>query len=220
MTLRIGHRGAPGYLDENTIEGFKKALALKCDMIEFDVRKCKSGEIILMHDRRVTRATNGRGFVRNLEYKDLKKLKTNNGYKIPTLDQALQYLKGKCKIIIHIKDKKSYPIIVALVEKHKLTKDVILSSYKTRVLKKIKQIDSRIKLGLVSDKRVGLLRNARKLGCYSVHPHFFARLTKKFIQKLQKEFKVYVWTVNWKGSIRRLKKKKADGIMSDYPDLI
>lgn len=220
MVLRIGHRGAAGYEDENTIESFKKALALKVDMIEFDVRKCKTGEIVLMHDRKVNRTTNGRGFVKNLSYDKIKKLRTKHGYKVPTLDQALKYFKNKCLINIELKDK-LYLDVVRLVEKHKMIKDVIISSYNTKILAKVKKLNPRIKIALLSRHRFGLIRKAKNIGCYSIHPHFLSRLTKRFIYRAHKNnLKVYAWAVNWPRVIKKLKKIKVDGIFSDYPDRV
>jgi len=59
LVLRIGHRGAMGYAPENTLLSFRKALELRCDMIELDVRLCKSGELIVFHDDTLERTTNG-----------------------------------------------------------------------------------------------------------------------------------------------------------------
>ena len=51
--MRIGHRGAAGHVDEDTLESIKKAIELRCSMVEIDARKCESGEIILIHDKKV-----------------------------------------------------------------------------------------------------------------------------------------------------------------------
>ena len=61
--LKIGHRGAMGYAPENTLESFAKALELGADGIELDVHLCKSGEVVVIHDKRVNRTTNGKGQV-------------------------------------------------------------------------------------------------------------------------------------------------------------
>ena len=58
-TLIIGHRGAMGYETENTIASVEKALELGVDMIEIDVFRIASGEIVVFHDDRVERLTHG-----------------------------------------------------------------------------------------------------------------------------------------------------------------
>jgi glycerophosphoryl diester phosphodiesterase len=57
----IGHRGAAGCAPENTLAGLRKAKELDCRWVEFDVRLTADGELILLHDERLERTTNGRG---------------------------------------------------------------------------------------------------------------------------------------------------------------
>jgi glycerophosphoryl diester phosphodiesterase len=47
-----------GYVPENTLPSFQKALDLKVDMIELDVYVCKTGELVVIHDDTVDRTTN------------------------------------------------------------------------------------------------------------------------------------------------------------------
>ena len=48
--LVIGHRGAMGYIAENTIPSIEKAIELGADGIEIDVFKYASGELVVFHD--------------------------------------------------------------------------------------------------------------------------------------------------------------------------
>src|SRR5271165_4133469 len=57
----IGHRGAGGCAPENTLAGLRKAKELDCRWVEFDVRLTADGQLILLHDERLERTTNGRG---------------------------------------------------------------------------------------------------------------------------------------------------------------
>ena len=57
----IGHRGAAGCAPENTLAGLRKAKELGCRWAEFDVRLTADGQLILLHDERLERTTNGRG---------------------------------------------------------------------------------------------------------------------------------------------------------------
>jgi len=51
-------QGARAYEPENTLLSFKKALEIGVDAVEFDVRRVKSGELIVIHDDKVDRTTN------------------------------------------------------------------------------------------------------------------------------------------------------------------
>jgi glycerophosphoryl diester phosphodiesterase len=70
----IAHRGASGYAPENTLAAFRKAIQMGADMVEFDVHALSSGEVVLMHDHRVNRTTNGKGYVLKHSFADLRLL--------------------------------------------------------------------------------------------------------------------------------------------------
>lgn len=221
MVLRIGHRGALGHVDENTLESVKKAVSLKCDMVEFDVRECKTGEIILMHNRSVNRTTNGKGFVRNKTYDQLKKLRTKYGYQIPTLDSVLKYLKGKCKIDIEMKYGIPVKDVVDLVEKHKLVNNVIITTYYDWDLKKVKKLNPKIKIMLLCEARLFLIARAKRLGCSGIIIRNNIKIKKGFVAKAHKNgLKVYSWPVNSPQDIKRLKEIGLDGLISNYPERV
>ncbi|MBQ4192880.1 MAG: glycerophosphodiester phosphodiesterase, partial [Clostridia bacterium] len=58
-----GHRGNAKYFPENTMVSFRSAVALHPDMIELDVHGTKDGELVVMHDHKVDRTTDGTGFL-------------------------------------------------------------------------------------------------------------------------------------------------------------
>jgi glycerophosphoryl diester phosphodiesterase len=141
----IAHRGASGYAPENTVSAFKKAIMMKADMIEFDVHLTKDGKVVLMHDKTVDRTTDGKGKVKEMTLKELKKLdaglwfdKKFKGEKIPTLEKVLKKFKGKILFNIEIKSEGTEEEIVRLIKKYKLEKDVMVSSFNHQFLKKIK----------------------------------------------------------------------------------
>jgi len=102
--LKIGHRGAKGYEPENTLRSFQKALELNVDAVELDVRRTKDGAIVVIHDAEVDRTTNGKGLVSELTLKEIKELDIEKGEKIPTLEEALDFLDKKVKIFIELKE--------------------------------------------------------------------------------------------------------------------
>ncbi len=62
----VGHRGACDVAPENTLASFERAVRDGADIIELDVRLCRDGQVVVMHDARVDRTTNGAGFVADL----------------------------------------------------------------------------------------------------------------------------------------------------------
>ncbi len=53
--LTIGHRGAKGHVAENTLPSVAKAMELGVDGIEIDIFLCKSGELVVFHDKKLDR---------------------------------------------------------------------------------------------------------------------------------------------------------------------
>ena len=72
--LKIGHRGAKGYLAENTLASFEKALELNVDAIELDVHLSSDAVIMVIHDETIDRTTSEKGFVKDFTSLELKKL--------------------------------------------------------------------------------------------------------------------------------------------------
>src|SRR5688500_6312798 len=59
-----GHRGARGLAPENTLAGFRTALALGVDTLEMDLGVTRDGTVVVVHDQRLNpdlaRAPEGR----------------------------------------------------------------------------------------------------------------------------------------------------------------
>ncbi|WP_213952820.1 glycerophosphodiester phosphodiesterase [Variovorax sp. dw_954] len=56
--LVVAHRGASGYIPEETIEGYKRAIELGADVIEMDLIVTKDGVLITRHDPNLAINTN------------------------------------------------------------------------------------------------------------------------------------------------------------------
>ena len=95
----IGHRGAAAYAPENTLAGLRKAKALGCRWVEFDVRLTADNQPVLLHDDRLERTTNGRGGITGLQLAAVRRYDAGNwfhssfaGERVPTLEEALLLL--------------------------------------------------------------------------------------------------------------------------------
>ena len=95
----VAHRGASLSAPENTLASTVKAIEFGVDRIEMDIRQSKDGVLILMHDARLERTTNGKGYLRDFTYEELRKLdagswfsKSYTGERIPTLALILGVL--------------------------------------------------------------------------------------------------------------------------------
>ena len=68
------HRGNSRYFPENTMAAYRSAVEINADMIEVDVHMTKDGHLIMMHDHRVDRTTDGEGLIREKTLAEIKAL--------------------------------------------------------------------------------------------------------------------------------------------------
>jgi glycerophosphoryl diester phosphodiesterase len=94
--LVIGHRGAAAAAPENTLVGFRLAKAMGCAWVEFDVRLAADGALVICHDERLDRTTNGTGLVGKTPLAVINSLDAGSwfgerfaGERVPTLDRLL-----------------------------------------------------------------------------------------------------------------------------------
>lgn len=218
--LKIGHRGAKGYVAENTLASFKKALDLGVDGIELDVHVSSDGEIMVIHDETIDRTTAAKGFVKNCISLELNKLG------IPTLEAVLQLINQKCSINIEIKDENATKKVVALVEKYVLENNwnyqqFQISSFIWESLEQISKLNSSILLGVLTENEVeNALAFAKKINAHSINPYFELLNSENVTAIHRNGFKIYTWTVNSEEDLTFVKSLNVDGIISDFPDII
>lgn len=74
MTKVWAHRGASAYAPENTIPAFQMAMEMGADGLELDVHESSDGKLMVIHDERIDRTSNGTGRVVDMTCQQLKKL--------------------------------------------------------------------------------------------------------------------------------------------------
>ncbi|HIG94968.1 MAG TPA: glycerophosphodiester phosphodiesterase [Nanoarchaeota archaeon] len=222
--MKIGHRGAMGYAPENTLKSFKKALELNVDAVELDIYVCKSGELVVIHDDKVNRTTNGKGYVVEKTFEELSTLDAGEGEKIPKLSEVLDLIDRKVKVNIELKGVKTAKPVHELIEKYVKNKgweydDFLISSFNHYELKKFRKLNPKIKIGaLISGIPIGFSKFAKMLNVDSVNL-CFEFINQEFVDDAHnRNLKVYVWTVNDSDDIERMKTFGVDGIFSNFPD--
>jgi glycerophosphoryl diester phosphodiesterase len=95
--ILCAHRGFSAAAPENTVAAINAAGEAGFSYVEFDVQETKDGILVLMHDKKINRMTDGKGLVSSYTLKELFSFNIDNGadfkkygtLKIPTLSQAL-----------------------------------------------------------------------------------------------------------------------------------
>lgn len=100
--LVVGHRGAPGYLPEHTLGGYRKAIEQGADYVEPDLVTTSDGYLIARHENDLTRTTDiakhpefaGRTRAEQLTLAEVKTLRTVDGEQIPTLQEIIDLIRS------------------------------------------------------------------------------------------------------------------------------
>lgn len=102
--LVVAHRGASAVAPENTLSAFELAIDVAADAVEFDVRMTSDDQAVVLHDPDVSRTTDGRGLVRDLTLRELRRLRTHEGGQVPTLAEVLDHCSGRIAVDVEIKN--------------------------------------------------------------------------------------------------------------------
>lgn len=130
------HRGGPttGY-PENAIETFAFNASYRPVLVECDIRLTKDLVLVLMHDNTLTRTTNGSGKIEDKTLADIKQLRLKDPegkltpYRIPTLEEALAWGKGKVLFTLDIKQNVPYDLVIRAIRNKQAESNIIIITY-------------------------------------------------------------------------------------------
>jgi len=246
----IAHRGASAYAPENTLASFEKAIEMGAMVIETDVHQTKDSVVVIMHDLSVDRTTNGKGLIKDISSSDFKQLFVTSSVTLsgvegqvekqkekmhpPTLEEAIQLINGRCKLLIELKKGNSYypnieKHIIDLIDKYNAHGWIsTIHSFEKEPLINIAKRDSSINLQKLIVFNLPLVSfnfdkhfskdDFKNWEGVNVYYKFCSRRVIKKIHKLGKT--VYVWTVNNPRKARKLAKRGVDGIITNKPDIL
>ena len=224
--LKIGHRGAKGYIAENTLESIQKAMDLGVDGIEIDVHLCQTGELVVFHDFTLERLTGVTGEIATKSLKELKTLNVNGQFRIPTLLEVLDLIDRKCMLNIELKGQQTAYETCEIIQFYIETKgwrfdDFIMSSFDYNELQTVFNTNKNIPLAVLTESNMDdALNFAKTINAKAIHPDY-QLLDRNKVNELQGlGYKVNTWTVNEVNDIALVKSYGVDGIISDFPDRI
>ena len=225
MTKIVAHRGA-SYLAkrENTIESFRLAIDLNADMVEFDVRCTSDRKLVVFHD-----STFGDMPISYQTYEELNKSAAEVGFRVPTFEEVVRLCAGRIFMDIEVKDGGYEKELVHVLHKYCTHEQYSVKSFFDPIVYRVKKLDPEITTGLLLGKdhagfswrmqEIFPARRLRRANCDFVAP-FWVFSSRGFVWRMHRRgYPVYVWTVNTPGLVRKLLKRKVDGIITDKPDM-
>jgi glycerophosphoryl diester phosphodiesterase len=225
----IAHRGFSAKYIENSFESYDEAIKAGADTVECDIRSCKSGELVLMHDKTTDRTCKVDGKISTLTLDEIKKIPLRNNQEIPTLLEFLGKYRGKVKMMWDVKTPIAAKELVSLIRKYKLHNDVFISSEITTLLIDILIRDPEIETAIsfapkkylkyLFFKKLFILP-ARLVGANRVTIHYKV-VNQKMIERAHKNgLKILVFPVDHEKDIKRLANQDVDAIITDNTQLV
>lgn len=223
MTRVIAHRGVSGKFPENTLAAFEAAYALHPLAIEFDVHRCKSGEIVVIHDDTVQSTTNGKGKVAEFSLSALKALDAGQGQRIPTLEEVIELNRNRLPLCVEIKPLGIASAVLEALEravdaKRIDWKNLIILSFDRETLEICKKRQPQLMLGLGWKKDPGAVEAAKDFSLLCIN---YKAITPRLMQEAKAaRLPVWAWTVNDKKNASALSELEVEALMTDFPEEI
>jgi glycerophosphoryl diester phosphodiesterase len=153
--LVIAHQGGDGVWPGDTMYAFEKAVEIGADVLEMDAHITKDNQIVLMHDEKVDRTTDGTGLIEDLTLPELKQLdaaykwSNDNGktfpyrgqeIEVPTLEELFQKF-PQMRYVIEIKLTQN-PIdrpFCELIRKYDMQDKVVIASFHDQAMQNFRK---------------------------------------------------------------------------------
>lgn len=227
----VGHRGLAAHAPENTLAGIRMAAARGVSCVEFDAKLTGDGVVILMHDDRLDRTTDGVGPVASLNFDEIRRLDAGAwfdprfaGEPVPTLTEALDLLVELdmgCNVEIKACPGREMETagVVGETIRHRWPSDrgrLIVSSFARASMARLRDIAPELPRGLLVWDRTGaMLDDAAQLGCVGIHcaHQHLSEADARAVKDAG--YNLAVYTVNDPADAQRLIRWGCDTIISD-----
>lgn len=229
MTQIFAHRGYAALFAENTMTSFQEAEKAGANGIELDVQLTKDGELVVIHDEKVNRTTNGTGYVKDFTYKEIRQFNAaylikGKAEPIPSLVEVLEWLQTN-QLICNIEFKNGiFPYegmeskTIRLVQDYGLTNRIIFSSFNHESIVTSYRIAPEIETAPLYSNRIFMpWIYATSIHAKGIHPNYRGLTDEIIANCLANGIAVRPYTVNKEVHIERLMKAQCTAVITDDP---
>ena len=229
----LAHRGASAYAPENTMSAFTLAIEQQADWLEMDVQQTKDGQLVVFHDLRMERTSNGKGALRELTLAEVRELDAGSwfgaafaGEKIPTFEEVVMLASHhNIRIFPEIKDPRFYPGIeervAATISAAGYEDRTIVQSFDMASLERLRQANPHLKLAALYTA-TSPLRGDPPPGVTVIGPPWELLSSETgLVRDIHASGRqVVVWSVDNAATARALADARVDGIITNRPDVV
>ncbi len=233
----IAHRGASQTAPENTLASFRQAMEAGADAIELDVRLTSDNEVVVIHDSRLERTTDGRGEIGKSSLSKIKTFSAGSWFhkkyaseSIPHLREVFELVKGRVGINIEFKQKGLRPQrqlleeTLRIIHEYNAGEYVLLSSFHHSLISLVRTYDKTVSTGLLFSPLTKFSRS--RIRRLNVSDALFYLTSKRSIRKKTIEnlhlmgYKTGIYTVNNEREVRKMLRYGVDCVFTDDPATI
>lgn len=234
--LNIAHRGGAKLAPENTIAAIRQAIELGVDMIEIDVILSQDGEVIVIHDDKIDRTTDGEGVVKEMTLEEIKQYDAGSwfdarfaGEKVPTLGEVFEAIDGQTVLLIEIKDgDEEYPglerKVVDAIHKYEANDWVVVQSFNENSVLRVREMDPTLITYYLLGRNFVEFYEALPAAKPATLPYngiavHYSGIDASKAEKIHDTgYKLFVWTVNEAKDMEQMIDAGVDGVITDLPD--
>ncbi len=228
MFINYAHRGASQYAPENTMSAFRKAIELKATGIELDLQKTKDGKIVIFHDERIDKLSNGSGKVSEYTYEELLEFdfgirfdEKYKGEKIVLFENfAKEFLPKKLTFAIELKVENIERETLEIINKYSTHNNIYISSFNYKILENIRKMDSDIKVSWLIKERINEdnIEKLLRIKGNQICPKADCVSTEDIKLANDNGLGVRLWGVSNEDIMKKVYKLNTEGMTVNFPD--
>ncbi|GAB7017781.1 glycerophosphodiester phosphodiesterase [Halostagnicola bangensis] len=211
----IAHRGFAATAPENTIAAVQSA-AEYADAVEFDVRRCGSGELVVIHDETVDRVTGGVGAVADSSLEELQTLSVlQSGERVPALEEMLEVVPPSIEINLEMKELDIAADVLEAIDG--IENRVVTTSFLEPELRSIRALDPNQPTGLLASRHLETpVTTAVELDCDVIGANYWRCLSTLLVDRAKAvDLEVHAWSIERRFTAKLLELRGVDCVSSD-----
>ncbi len=222
----IAHRGASAYAPENTFPAFDLALAMEADALETDIRATRDGILVLLHDHRVERTTNGQGDIAELMWAEVQSLDAGSwfapefaGTRVPSLASFLARYAALLPLALEVKGEGIEHAVITALKAVREPREITITSFSFATLALIKRLQPTLRVGWLTrcfDEEA--IARVRAIGGEQICPPAEQTTAARVTWAKERGLEVRAWGVRDEAAMISVVEAGADGMTVNFPN--
>ena len=193
--VAAAHRGDQAHGSENSMRAFRAAVHRRANYLEMDVQVTRDGRFAVMHDETINRTTRGTGRIITKTWGQLRRVKLNDGQRIPSLHAVLDMVRPtRSGVLIELKwvPASRFGRLKRLIDTFG-TSRLVVNSFSPYVVKRFRERYPGVRTALAVNRPISV-KQARTYG--GVMPDW-RHVTDSWLANLRAAgVATYLWTVD------------------------